>query len=229
MAFCNACGATLDGGAKFCTKCGATQPLGRASAAVSSSSAPAATSLATAPKSNNALKVILIVVAVIVGLGILGIAAVSFIGYRIATHTRVRNQDGNVRVETPFGTVQSSTDPDEAARNLGIELYPGATVVKGTSSNMNMGSMHTAAAEFESSDPASSVAEFYKSKVPGANVSLLECRPLLHHFNRQEKHADHQHRAAGRQDQDSHRQGHRQTDWWRRLRQLTPRECPTTT
>ncbi len=170
MAFCNACGATLDGGAKFCTKCGATQPLGRASAAVSSSSAPAATSLATGPKSNNALKVILIVVAVIVGLGILGIAAVSFIGYRIATHTRVRNQDGNVRVETPFGTVQSSTDPDEAARNLGVELYPGATVVKGTSSNMNMGSMHTAAAEFESSDPANSVAEFYKSKVPGANV-----------------------------------------------------------
>lgn len=170
MAFCNACGATLDGGAKFCTKCGATQPLGRASAAVSPSSAPAATTLATAPKSNNALKVILIVVAVIVGLGILGVAAVSFIGYRIATHTRVRNQDGNVRVETPFGTVQSSTDPDEAARNLGIELYPGATVVKGTSSNMNMGSMHTAAAEFESSDPANSVAEFYKSKVPGANV-----------------------------------------------------------
>jgi flagellar basal body-associated protein FliL len=170
MAFCNACGATLDGGAKFCTKCGATQPLGRTSAAVSPSSAPAATTLATAPKSNNALKVILIVVAVIVGLGILGVAAVSFIGYRIATHTRVRNQDGNVRVETPFGTVQSSTDPDEAARNLGIELYPGATVVKGTSSNMNMGSMHTAAAEFESSDPANSVAEFYKSKVPGANV-----------------------------------------------------------
>ncbi len=170
MAFCNACGATLDGGAKFCTKCGATQPLGRTPAAVSPSSAPAATSLATAPKSNNALKVILIVVAVIVGLGILGVAAVSFIGYRIATHTRVRNQDGNVRVETPFGTVQSSTDPDEAARNLGIELYPGATVVKGTSSNMNMGSMHTAAAEFESSDPANSVAEFYKSKVPGANV-----------------------------------------------------------
>ena len=26
MAFCNSCGATLDGGAKFCTKCGATQP-----------------------------------------------------------------------------------------------------------------------------------------------------------------------------------------------------------
>ena len=33
-----------------------------------------------------------------------------------------------------------------------------------------MGNMHTAAAEFETSDPASTVAEFYKSKVPNANV-----------------------------------------------------------
>ncbi|HYK50066.1 MAG TPA: zinc ribbon domain-containing protein, partial [Terriglobales bacterium] len=145
MAFCNSCGATLDGGAKFCTKCGATQPAGRASSATPSSPVSSSTATTATPQSSNALKVILIVVAVIVGLGILGVAAVSFIGYRIATHTRVRNQDGNVRVETPFGTVQSTTDPDEAARNLGIDLYPGAAVVKGTTSNMNMGNMHTAA------------------------------------------------------------------------------------
>ncbi|HEX3353870.1 MAG TPA: zinc ribbon domain-containing protein [Terriglobales bacterium] len=170
MAFCNACGATLDGGAKFCTKCGATQPAGKAASAGLSSAPPVTAPMASAPQSNSGLKIILIVVAVIVGLGILGVAAVSFIGYRIATHSRVRNQDGNVRVETPFGTVQSSTDPDEAARNLGIDLYPGAEVVKGTASNMNMGSMHTAAAEFETSDPADRVADFYKSKVPGANV-----------------------------------------------------------
>ena len=170
MAFCNSCGATLDGGAKFCTKCGATQPAGRAASATPSSPVSSSTATTATPQSSNALKVILIVVAVIVGLGILGVAAVSFIGYRIATHTRVRNQDGNVRVETPFGTVQSTTDPDEAARNLGIDLYPGAAVVKGTTSNMNMGNMHTAAAEFETSDPADRVAEFYKSKVPGANV-----------------------------------------------------------
>src|SRR5690242_2538017 len=167
MAFCNSCGATLDGGAKFCTKCGATQPPGRASSAVPSS--PVATTTAV-PQSNNALKIILIVVAVVVGLGILGIAAVSFIGYRIATHTRVRNHDGNVRVETPFGTVQSTTDPDEAARNLGIELYPGAEVVKGSTSNMTMGAMHTAAADFETGDPVSTVGEFYKSRLPNASV-----------------------------------------------------------
>ena len=164
MAFCNSCGATLDAGAKFCNKCGTTQPT-----AAPSSSTPV-TMTSAAPKSNSALKIILIVVAVIVGLGILGVGVASFVAYRIATHTRVHNRDGNVRVETPFGTVQTSTDPNEAARDLGIDVYPGAQVVKGSSSNMNMGNMHTASAEFESSDPVSSVAEFYKSKLPGANV-----------------------------------------------------------
>ena len=172
MAFCNSCGATLDGGAKFCTKCGATQPIGRASSATPASPAPVAT--ATAAKNNSALKIILIVVAVIVGLGILGIGAVSFIGYRIASRTRVHNRDGNVRVETPFGTVQSTTDPEEASHDLGIDSYPGATVVKGTSSKMNMGNMQTAAADFETSDSPGTVADFYKSKVPGANVISSE-------------------------------------------------------
>jgi len=172
MAFCNSCGATLDGGAKFCTKCGATQPIGKAPSTTLSAPAPIATT--PAPQNSNALKIILIAVAVIVGLGMLGIAAVSFIGYRIASHTRVHNRDGNVRVETPFGTVQSTTDPELAARDLGIDSYPGATVVKGTTSKMNMGNMHTAAADFETSDSPSTVADFYKSKVPGANVISSE-------------------------------------------------------
>jgi len=169
MAFCNSCGATLDSGAKFCTKCGATQPVAAGSAAapvIASGGANAAT-----PKSGNALKIILIIGAVIVGLGILGVGAASFVAWRIASRTHVRNRNGNVRVETPFGTVQSSTDPDEAARDLGVEPYPGAEVIKGTTSNMTVGTMHTAAADFETNDPASSVADFYKSKFPGANVT----------------------------------------------------------
>ncbi len=169
MAFCNSCGATLDGGAKFCTKCGATQP-GSAAAAASPVFTPATSTSGTPQKSGGVLKIILIVVAVIVVLGIVGIGAVSFIGYRIARHSRIHNEDGNVRVETPFGSVNTSTDPDDAARNLGVELYPGAEVVKGTTSNMTMGTMHTATADFETSDPVSTVGEFYKSKVPNANV-----------------------------------------------------------
>ncbi len=167
MAFCNSCGATLDAGARFCNKCGKTQPVAASATPVFT---PAAAVPGTPQKSSGALKIILIVVAVIVGLGILGVGAISFVGYRIAQHSRVHNENGNVRVETPFGTVNTTTDPDEAARNLGIDLYPGAEVVKGTTSDMTMGNMHTAAADFETSDPVSTVAEFYKSKVPNANV-----------------------------------------------------------
>jgi flagellar basal body-associated protein FliL len=167
MAFCNSCGATLDSGAKFCNKCGTTQPGAADAAPVFS---PGAAASGTPQKSGGALKVILIVVAVIVMFGILVIGAFSFFAYRIARHSRVHNENGNVRVETPFGTVNTTTDPDEAARNLGIDSYPGAQVVKGTTSDMTMGNMHTASADFETSDPVSTVAEFYKSKVPNANV-----------------------------------------------------------
>jgi hypothetical protein len=164
MAFCNSCGATLDTGAKFCNKCGTTQP-GAAAASVTPVLTPA-----SPQKSSSALKIILIVVAAIIVLGILGIGAVSLIGYRIAKRSRIHNENGNVRVETPFGTMNTSTDPDEAARNLGIDLYPGAEVVKGTTSNMTMGAMHTATADFETGDPVSAVGEFYKSRLPNANV-----------------------------------------------------------
>jgi hypothetical protein len=170
MAFCNSCGATLDGGARFCTKCGATQPGFAAPAAATPVFTPAGSAPATPQKSGGALKIILIVLGIVVVLGIFGIAAVSFIGYRIARHSRVHNENGNVRVETPFGSVNTSTDPDDAARNLGIDLYPGAEVIKGTTSNMTMGAMHTATADFETSDPVSTVGDFYKSKLPNASV-----------------------------------------------------------
>src|SRR5438132_4820500 len=115
MAFCNACGATVEPGAKFCPKCGAAVP---AAAVVSTPATPA---------QSNAVKVILIVVAIVVGLFILGIGTATFIGWRIARHTRVEQDRGKVRVETPFGT----DDSDEAARNLGIDVYPGARALKG--------------------------------------------------------------------------------------------------
>jgi hypothetical protein len=66
--------------------------------------------------------------------------------------------------------MESTTDPDQAARDLGVDVYPGATVVKGGATNMTIGSMHTATAEFESSDPPARVEQFYKSKFPSANV-----------------------------------------------------------
>jgi flagellar basal body-associated protein FliL len=129
--------------------------------------APAALS-----QGSSALKIILIVVAVIFVLGILGIGTLVFVVRRVAQNSHIRNKDGNVRVETPFGTVQSTNNPDEASRNLGIDLYPGARVLRGNTASI--AGMHTVEAEFESDDPAEKVMAFYSSKFPNANVTTKD-------------------------------------------------------
>ena len=166
MAFCNSCGATLEPGARFCPKCSTTVPV---VAAVPATVPPAP---ATPSQGSGALKVILIVVAVVFVLGILGIGTLVFVVRRVAQNSHVRNKDGNVRVETPFGSVQSTNDPNEASRNLGIDLYPGAHVLKGNTASI--GGMHTVEAEFETDDSAEKVMAFYSSKFPNANVTTKD-------------------------------------------------------
>jgi hypothetical protein len=166
MAFCNSCGTTLEAGARFCPKCGAAIPMAAAIPATVPST-PAAS-----PQGNDALKIILIVVAVIVVLGILGIGTLTFVVRRIAHNSHIKNENGNVRVDTPFGTVQSTNNPDEAARNLGIDPYPGARVLQGNSATF--GGMHTVTAQFESDDSVDKVAAFYSSKLPNARVNTKD-------------------------------------------------------
>jgi flagellar basal body-associated protein FliL len=168
MAFCNSCGTTLAAGARFCPKCGGAVPVSAAAIPVAVPSAPAA----PAQGSNALLKIILIVVGVIVVLGVLGIGTLAFIIRRVAHNTHIENNDGNVRVETPFGAVQSTNDPTEASRNLGIDPYPGARVLKGNSATI--GGMHTVEAEFEVGDSADKVMAFYSSRFPNANTTTKD-------------------------------------------------------
>jgi len=175
MAFCNSCGATLNPGTQFCNKCGAPVAAGATTPGVTST----ATSTAAPPVpvrtgGSSALKVILIVVAVIVLVGILGIATVGIIGYRIAKSSRVSQNGDHVKVETPFGSVESSKDPDQAAKDLGVDLYPGAEVQRNGASSVSMGSVRTVTAVFESSDAPDKVCSFYKSRFPGAMVTTSD-------------------------------------------------------
>jgi hypothetical protein len=169
MAFCNSCGSAIEAGVKFCPKCGAA-----ASAVVAPTSATpayAGSPVSAAPaQSSGALKIILIVLAVIVGLVILSMGTCAFMVHRAVSRMHLREQDGNVHVDTPFGSVDSTQDPAEAARNVGVDLYPGATVAKNGSANLSIGGMHTATVELETNDPPSAVYDFYKSKLPSANV-----------------------------------------------------------
>ncbi|HEX4785076.1 MAG TPA: zinc ribbon domain-containing protein [Candidatus Sulfotelmatobacter sp.] len=171
MAFCNACGATLNPGTKFCNKCGAAIAPGAETPAV----APAPPSPAPVPPAgSSALKVILIVGAIIVGLGILSLATIGIIGYRIARSSRVNQNGDHVKLETPFGSVETSKDPDFAAKDLGIDLYPGAQLQRNGASSAAFGGMRTVTAVFETPDAPDKVCGFYRPKFPGAMVTTSE-------------------------------------------------------
>jgi hypothetical protein len=178
MAFCNSCGANIDPGTRFCNKCGAailasTLPSGAPPPVGSAPPSPPASSVqvSTPPSGGGgALKVILIVVGVIVLFGILGLSSLAFFAWRVAHHTRVRHDGENVKVETPFGTVETTKDPADAARNLGVDLYPGAQVRKDGSVSMTFGNVHTATLTFDTSDSVDQVCSFYKPKFPNATV-----------------------------------------------------------
>jgi hypothetical protein len=178
MAFCNSCGANIVPGTRFCNKCGAAvltstlpsaaPPPAVGSAPPSSSIPPAATPAPTS--GGGALKAILIVVGVLLLVVILGITSVAFFAWRVAHRTHIRQDGDNVNVETPFGSVQTTKDPQEAARTLGVDTYPGAQVMKQGSVSMTFGKVHTSALTFETSDSVDQVCSFYKPKFPNAMV-----------------------------------------------------------
>jgi|SRR5579864_5719560 len=171
MAFCNSCGASLTPGTKFCNKCGAVVAAGASSPGVTPTTPPSAP---VQTSGSSALKVILIVVAVIVCVGILVMAGIGIIGYRIAKSSRVSQNGDHVKVETPFGSVETSKDPDQAAKDLGVDLYPGAEVQRNGASSASFGGIRTVTAMFETHDAPDKVCSFYKSRFPGAMVTTSD-------------------------------------------------------
>jgi hypothetical protein len=167
MAFCNSCGANLDAGAKFCPKCGAVQ----AGASATPSYAP---TVAEPAKSSNAVKIMLLVLGAIVVLGILGTVTATLIGLHVARHTRINTSRGGVKIESPLGTVETSKNPDDVAKDLGIDVYPGARTLDNGAASVNMGGTRTVAANFETDDPPRKVADFYRSKFPDAKISTSD-------------------------------------------------------
>jgi len=170
MAFCNSCGATLAEGTKFCSKCG--KPVAGASAPAATAAGIPAPPPSTA--SSGGLKVALIVIGSIILIGVVFVAALAFVALHIAKRSHVTQNGDNVKVETPFGSVETSKDPDKAAKDLGVDVYPRAQVQKDGASSATFGGMHTVTASFESSDSTDKVCAFYRSKFPSANVSTSD-------------------------------------------------------
>ena len=180
MAFCNKCGASLAPGIRFCNQCGAaviaSSPAPNVASPATAGSAVSAGSVppATAGQGGGALKVILIVVAVLVLLGILSFGSIAFFAWRVARHAHIHQDGNNVSVETPFGSVETTKDPADAVRNLGVDLYPGAELMRNGSSTATFGGVHTATISAESSDPVDQVFNFYKARFPNAMVTTSD-------------------------------------------------------
>jgi hypothetical protein len=169
MAFCNSCGVSLDPGTKFCNKCGAAV-----------SSAPAASAVVAAGPApaqgggSGVLKVILIVVGVFVILGVLAVSTVAFIGWRVARNMHVKQEGNHVKIDSPFGSVETSKNPEDIARDLGVDVYPGAQPMKNGSATASFAGIKTASAVFKSSDSVDQVSAFYKAKFPNAMVTTSD-------------------------------------------------------
>jgi hypothetical protein len=146
-------------------------PASAPTAASTPNQAPTSTPPPAPPQGGNALKIVLIIVGVILVIGVLGVGALTFVGLRIAKHTHVKQEGEHVKVETPFGTVESTKDPEQAAKDLGIDIYPGAEVRQNGAASATLGSLHSVNAEFESDDPVDKVCSFYKSRFPNATVN----------------------------------------------------------
>lgn len=183
--FCTKCGAATSGDLAFCTSCGA--PLGTAVGAAAPTlaaytpapsnapAAPAYTPVAVAaPASggNSALKIILIIVAVFVGLGILSVAGIMFGIWRVSKVVHVSSSGGGgVSVNTPGGTF-SAGNVQVSASDLGVDLYPGATQQQGAV-RVSTPNGTAITAVYETSDPMDKVVDFYKSKL-GSGASVFQ-------------------------------------------------------
>lgn len=167
--FCSKCGAELSSSdALSCGACGA--PVVAAVAVP----VPVQTVAVPAKSGNSALKIILIILAIVVGLGILGMGAVGFFVWRVAhaVHVSTTGNGHDVTLNTPGGTFSTHSSDSYTAADLGTDIYPGATTAKGSMRmNLPTGSMVTGI--FVTGDSKDQVLDFYKGKF-GSDASVFD-------------------------------------------------------
>jgi hypothetical protein len=126
---------------------------------------------APAPKSgSSAVKIILIILGIFVGLGIVVGGIVAYGVYRVA-HSIHRDANGNITVNTPSGTINANSSNTLTAADLGIAIYPGATRGK-AGLKMNIAGKSMVTANFLTPDSPDKVMAFYTAKA-GPNAQTV--------------------------------------------------------
>jgi hypothetical protein len=164
--FCSKCGAELSPNAQSCNACGTPVAV---PVLVAAAATPAA---APAQSGGSALKIILIILAVVVGLGILGMGAVGFFAWRVAHAIHVSGNGSDVTIHTPGGSLSANTSENYTAADLGTDIYPGAISGKG-SMRMSLPTGSVVTAVYLTGDTKDQVLAFYKEKF-GSDASIFD-------------------------------------------------------
>lgn len=120
----------------------------------------------------SALKIVLIVLAILVGIGMLGAGAVGFMVWRVAHAIHVANRDGTLAFHTPDGNVSAGAATNFTADELGTDIYPGAKSARG-GMRMSLPSGSVVSAAFVTADSKDQVLAFYKDKL-GSDASVFD-------------------------------------------------------
>jgi hypothetical protein len=164
--FCSKCGAPIPAGAQACTACGT--PLAAVAAV------PAQPVAAPPSQGTSALKIILIIVAIFVGLGALGACAVGFVAWRAAHALRAAANGEKMSLNLPGGSFSAGGGETFSAFDLGADIYPGATQLKDGSMRMTLPTGAMVSAGYITSDSKDQVVAFYKNKFGTANVTAFD-------------------------------------------------------
>jgi hypothetical protein len=164
--FCVKCGAEVSPDKQFCTACGTPLAAGAAVVAPAQPAAPSASS------GSSTVKIVLIIVAIFVGLGILGAGLFGFAVWRVSRAIHVSGPGGQVTMSTPGGTFTANSNEIYSASELGTDIYPGALSGKG-SMRMSLPNGSWVTAVYLTSDSKDQVIAFYKSRL-GSQASVFE-------------------------------------------------------
>jgi hypothetical protein len=129
--------------------------------------------IAPPPKQgSSAVKIILIIVAVIVCLGIAVVGVIGYGVYRVSKAVRQDVTTGKVSIDTPNGPISAISDATLTEADLGTAIYPGAEQAKG-SAKLNLGGGPMVTGVFVTSDPKEKVIAFYKDQL-GSGAEDME-------------------------------------------------------
>jgi hypothetical protein len=198
MAFCTSCGSKMDDGARFCPSCGAhvpgvaapSQPVSAAAAPSVQPTSPAIASASYPPQpatvqpvgvqpvaspggGSGVIKIILIIVVIFVGLGILAAGGLFWAAHKVKQAIRIQQNGESSTVQIPGMSASSNADAKKVARDLGVDVYPGAKALEGASS-VTLGSMTVGTAQFETSDPIDKVQQFYTARFPRSQLNTAD-------------------------------------------------------